>query len=38
MSRGDPLRVGDYLEHISQAIVNIRENNLKPLIESWFGK
>jgi uncharacterized protein with HEPN domain len=25
MSRGDPLRVRDYLEHISQAIANIRE-------------
>lgn len=25
MSRGDPLRVRDYLEHIAQAIVNIRE-------------
>lgn len=25
MSRGDPLRVRDYLEHIAQAIANIRE-------------
>ena len=25
MSRGDPLRVRDYLEHIAQAIVNIGE-------------
>jgi uncharacterized protein with HEPN domain len=25
MSRGDPLRVPDYLQHIAQAIANIRE-------------
>lgn len=25
MSRGDPLRVRDYLEHIAQAVSNIRE-------------
>ena len=25
MNRGDPLRVRDYLEHIAQAISNIRE-------------
>lgn len=25
MSRGDPLRLRDYLEHLSQAIANIRE-------------
>src|SRR3954447_15665739 len=25
MSRGDPLRVGDYLEHIAEAITNITE-------------
>jgi uncharacterized protein with HEPN domain len=25
MSRGDPLRVRDYLAHIAQAISNIRE-------------
>ena len=25
MTRGDPLRVRDYLEHIAQAIGNIRE-------------
>ena len=25
MSRGDPLRVRDYLEHIAEAIANIRE-------------
>lgn len=24
MSRGDPLRVRDYLEHIAEAIANIR--------------
>ena len=28
MSRGDPLRVRDYLEHIAEAIANIRRTRL----------
>ena len=38
MSRGDPLRVRDYLEHIAEAIANIQEGASTSLTLRPFTK